>query len=174
MNSHRTQLELSRPRRGMTFVEVTFSTMMVGIVLVGAMDLLGAVVRGRTSTVSSARAEQIAHQLMAEILTEAYQDSTSPVFGLEADEPVGVRSGYDDVDDYHNLAPLTLLGLDGVLLPNTTGWRTQVTVEYVVPTNPAVTSLTDQGVKRITVAVTKNGQVLTRLVALRTNKYTVP
>jgi hypothetical protein len=55
---------------------------------------------------------------------------------------------------------------------NSTGWQREVTVEYVDPANPANTSLTDQGLKRITVAVKHNGDVITRLVGLRSDKYT--
>jgi hypothetical protein len=54
---------------------------------------------------------------------------------------------------------------------NSTGWQREVTVEWVNPANPALTSLTDLGLKRITVTVKHDGQVVTRLVALRSDKY---
>jgi len=164
-----------RRRRGLTLVEVVFATMLVGVVLVGAMDLLGSVIRGRTSTVDAARAEQLAQQLMTEILNTAYQDETTPLFvGPEPDEwmGAGVRSSYDDVDDYQNWIPPMLVGLDGDEVVNSTGWQWDATVEWVDPANPALTSLTDQGLKRITVAIKYDGQVVTQLVALRSNKYT--
>ncbi len=159
-------------RRGLTLVEVVFATLLVGAVLVGATDLLGSVIRGRTSTADAARAEQLAHQLMAEILNLDYKDDTLPLFGPEVDEILGLRSTYDDVDDYHNWFPLSALDLDGSPVVNSTGWRREVTVEWVNPADPALTSLTDQGVKRITVTVKRNGQVVTRLVGLRSDKYT--
>jgi hypothetical protein len=149
--------------------------MLVGVVLVGAMDLLGNVIRGRTSTADVARAEQFARQLMVEILNADYKDDTLPLFGTEVDELIGVRSGYDDVDDFHNWSPLSPIGLDGNPLVNSTGWQREVKVENVDPANPggpALSNLNDQGVKRITVTVKHDGQEVTWLVALRSDKYT--
>lgn len=174
MNGHRANCGCDSARGGLTLIEVVFSTMLVGVVLVGAMDLLGAVIRGRTSTADAAKAENLAHQLMTEILNTDYKDDTLPLFGTEVGELVGNRSGYDDVDDYHSLSQLPPLGLDGSPLVNSTGWQWEVTVEWVTPANPAVTSLTDQGLKRITVTVKHDGQVITRLVGLRSDKYIGP
>jgi type II secretory pathway pseudopilin PulG len=172
MSQHNLHNQQSRRRRrGLSLVEVVFATMLVGVVLVGAMDLLGSVIRGRTSTADAAQAEQLAQQLMVEILNTAYQDDTLPLFGPELDETLGLRSTYDDVDDYHNWSPPSLLGLDDNPVVNSTGWQREVTVEWVNPANPALTSLTDLGLKRITVTVKHDGQVVTRLVALRSDKY---
>jgi type II secretory pathway pseudopilin PulG len=158
-------------RRGLTLAEVVVSTLLVGIVLVAAMSSLGATVRGRTATSNAARAEQFAQELMSEIVAKPYIDpGVLPLMGPEVGEAAGNRLAFDDVDDYHNWNVSPLQDADGNVLPNTTGWRQAVTVEYVNPANPSNTTLLDNGLKRITITISRNGAVMTRLVALRSDK----
>ncbi len=163
-------------RRGLSLAEVVVSTMLVGLVLVGAMKCLGGVIRGRMSTSDSARGEQLAQQLLTEILNTDYEDAGgSPVFGPEPGETTGNnRSDYDDVDDFHNWTAAPPEDRDGNVVVNASGWQRDVTVELVDPADPATVSGTDEGLKRITITVQQNGQVVSTLVALRSNKYTVP
>lgn len=162
-------------RRGLSLVEVLVSTMLVGLVLVGAMNCLGGVIRGRMSTSDSGRGEQLARQLLTEILNTEYEDEGgSPVFGPESGESTGSRSGFDDVDDFHNWTAAPPEDRNGNAVFNTSGWQRDVTVALVDPANPATASGTDQGLKRITITVQHSGQVVTELVALRSDKYTIP
>jgi Tfp pilus assembly protein PilV len=166
-----------RLRSGLGLIEVVISTLLVGVVLVGAMNLLGAVVRGRMASADLARAHQYAQQLMAEIMSQAYAQSTTNngadqllnllgiVIGQEA------RSQYNDVDDYHGWDETPLFTRSGGILPNTSGWRRRVEVVWVNPANPGVVVASDQGVKRITVTVSRNGQTVAELRSLRSNKY---
>lgn len=158
-------------RRGVALIEVILSTMLISVVLLGAMDLLGAVTRGRVSTAESIRGQLLAQQLMTEILSKAYKDTDLlAILGLDLGELLGNRGSYDDVDDYHGYSESPLASRTGATLANTTGWRRTVTVEYVTPGNPANTTASDAGVKRVTVQVLYNGRTVSKLVALRSNK----
>lgn len=175
MSGLATRTRVSRRRPGMTLVEVVMCTLLVSVVLVGAMNMLGAVVRGRVTTSDTARAQQMAQQLMAEILNTAYGDDSLPVFGRELLEQLdlsGTRNGFDDVDDYHGWSSSPPESRDGTALANSAGWRHAVTVELVNPANPSATAGSDGGVKRVTVSVDRGGSVLARLVALRSDRFT--
>ena len=163
-------------RRGLSLVEVVVSSLLVGMVLVGAMNLLGGVIRGRMNNSDSGRGEQLAQQLLTEILNTEYEDpGGSPVFGPEPGEQTrGDRSDYDDVDDFHNWTASPPEDRGGTILLNTAGWQRDVTVELVDPADPATVSGTDQGLKRITITVLHNERVVAELVALRSDEYTIP
>ena len=158
----------------MTLVEVVISTLLVGVVLIGATDVLGRVIRGRSDITYTAQGEHLAQQLMTEILNAKYEDNTLPVFGAEPDEVFGIRAVFDDVDDYHMWTSPAPVDIMGQSLPNTTGWQREVTVELFDPNSADLGSIVDLGLKRIIVNVTKNGQLITRQVAIRSDKYTHP
>ena len=156
-------------------VEVAVSSLLVGLVLVGAMNCLGAVIRGHMSTGNSGRGEQLAQELMIEILSQSYEEpADTPLFGRESSESGGSRSDWDDVDDYDGWSASPPEYRDENLIFNASGWQRDVTVELIDPADPATVSGTDQGLKRITITIQYNGQVVTRLVALRSDKYTIP
>ena len=151
------------------------STMLIAVVSVGAMNCLGATVRSRTSTSTALKDQLRAHQLMTEILSKSYQDpGQSPLFGPELDELTGTRSAFDDVDDFSGWNESPLRSSNGTTLLNGAGLRWHVRVELVQRTNPALVSLLDQGVKRITVTLERNNQTAAQLIALRSSGYTTP
>jgi hypothetical protein len=157
----------------MTRIEVLMCTLFVSVVLVGAMNVLGAAVSGRTKTTNAVRAQLLAQQLMAEILSAEYVDGgLLPVFGPELLEANGTRNNFDDVDDYDGWDSSPPESRDGARLPNSTGWRRTVVVERVDPLAPMSIAASDKGLKRITVTVYQGATVAARLVALRSNAYT--
>ena len=176
MNAHHaTPGPAAYRRRGLSLIEVVISTLLVGLVLVSALRSTGGVIRVRTNNGDDARASQLAQQLLTEIMNGDYiDDGATPVFGPEAGEATGNRSAFDDVDDYHLWTASPPRDRSGTALPDLTGWQRDVTVEWVNPANPASTSGTDQGVKRITVTVQRNSVVLATVVSLRSEKYNVP
>jgi hypothetical protein len=154
-------------------VEVVVSALLVGVVLIGAMDCVGAVIRGRLGVGNSGKAAQLLRQLMSEILEQDYLEPFDPpAFGLESPESTTVRIDWDDVDDYHLWSASPPQDRSGTPLSNLTGWQREVSVEWVDPSNPATTVVSDQGVKRITVTVRRDGNILAQETALRTDKYT--
>ena len=99
-------------------VEVIISTMLVAVVLVGAMDCVGSVLRGRTATSESVRAMHLAQQLMVEIIGQSYEEPVdTPQFGRES-ESGGDRLEWDDVDDYDSWSSSPPETKDGTALLN--------------------------------------------------------
>ena len=164
-----------RSRRGISLIEVSISTLLVGLVLVASMRSLGHVVRSRGSTSVDARALALAEQLISEILDHDYEDTGgSPVFGRESGESGGDRADWDDVDDYDGWSSTPPEDRSGNALPNSTNWQRDVTVEFVDPSDPASVSGSDQGLKRVIVTVRLSGTTLAESTAIRSNEYSVP
>ncbi len=162
-----------KTRAGLSLVEVVVSTMLVSVVLIGALECVGGVIRGRMMTGDHCKAQQLADQLMAEIVEHAFQEPVdAPVFGRESSESGGVRTEWDDVDDYHQWTATPPEDRMGIALPNSTGWQREVQVEWVDPANPSAVVGIGLGLKRITVTVRRNGIALAQQVALRSDEYT--
>lgn len=161
-----------KTRAGLSIVEVVVSTMLVALVLIGAMDCVGAVIRGRMVTGDTVRAQQLADQLMAEILDKDYLEPIEPpVFGRETSESGSVRTDWDDVDDFHLWNGSPPRDQAGTPMPDSSDWQRGVVVEWVDPNDPAKIVGIDQGVKRITVTVQRNSEVLAQRMTLRSDSY---
>ena len=57
-----------RRRSGLSLIEVSVSVLLVGLVLVGAMNCVGAVISGRMGVSHEARGPQLAQQFMTETI----------------------------------------------------------------------------------------------------------
>jgi len=157
-------------RSGLTLLEVTVSTLLVGLLLVTSLRAVGAVLRFRSGSSDTQRGLLLADDLTAEILGQEYIEPVeAPVFGRELSEMLNGRTAFDDVDDYHLWSRSPPEDRDGNQLAGFSGWSRSVAVEWVNPSNPSLTVLSDQGAKRITVTVSKNGTVAATLQALRTD-----
>ncbi|MCG3180432.1 MAG: hypothetical protein BIFFINMI_02793 [Phycisphaerae bacterium] len=154
-----------RPGKALTLVETMFSVLIMGTVIVMAMNSFGSLVKSRATTNAALQATSLAEQLLSEIVQNAYADPTSPgSTGREGSE--STRASFDDVDDYNNWteSPLTLR--DATVIAGTTGWTRQATVQYLDPDTLAVSG-SDGGLKRIMVTVTDPRGVTTSVSALR-------
>ena len=99
----------------------------------------------------------------------------TPVFGPEATEDAGGnRTEYDDVDDYHGWVAGPPQERDGTALPGLTGWQRSVSVDYVDPDVPETVVGSDQGVKRVTVTVSRDGTPVVTLRTLVTEAWQPP
>ena len=159
----------SRARRpALSMVEVAFATVIVGIVLVSAMNMVGASGTSVRSTAHRTTGVLLADQLMSEILQQRYAEpDDTPVFGREAAESGGDRALYDDVDDYHNWTSEPPEHKNGVQFANRARWRRSVSVQYANPLDFSQASAIDAGLKKITVTVSFNEVVVASLVAIR-------
>lgn len=163
-----------RPKTNTAFslAETVVSVALVGGLLVVALNTVGDTTLGRQKMGDRGRGHLLAQDLMTEILQQNYDDpDDTPTFGPEASESTGSRAGFDDVDDYTGWSASPPQKKDGAGTSDGPAWQRSVTVEYVAAnddlTAPAVDS--DQGVKRITVTVTRNDLVVCSLVSVRTN-----
>jgi prepilin-type N-terminal cleavage/methylation domain-containing protein len=168
---------------GFTLVEVVLSMLIVGLVIVAAIETVGAAIRTQTITHDRARAMLLAQDLMNEILQQAYQEpiETPIVFGREASEPVGPavpRTAFDDVDDYHNWNTTNTRfppqARDGTPLEGFEGWSRSVVVDYVGANNLGVVTPTPSGIKRITIRVRKGEAILAALRMIVTESWQAP
>ena len=156
--------------RGLTLIEVVASTMIVAMLAVATLNGLGAATRSADSIGNRAIAAGLADELLSEIVQQPYSDPNgSAVFGRESGESASPRSAFDDVDDYDAWTASPPQYRDGTTIPNRTGWRQRVVVTRVTPANPTVTSVTDQGAKRIRVKIEYKDQILVDQSAIRTD-----
>lgn len=135
------------------------------------------------NTISGARASQatvaqqrmgmvLAEDLMSEVLSKVYKEPGVSVLGLDADELLGVdRSNYDDIDDYDGWENSPPTDSSGVKIEGAEAYTRSVTVVFTQLGNPYQTSFTDQGMKKITVTVTRGGKQVAQLTSYRSDVY---
>ena len=163
-----------RLRRAVTLVEAVVSTAIVGVMLVAALNTVGASQVTQNKMGQRSRALLLAQDLMAEILQQAYEDPdlASGSFGLTVAEIAdGDRSLWNDVDDYNGWSASPPQQKDGTELSDFDGWGRSVAVGWVDSTEVGTERVSDTGVKRIVVTVTFNGLPLAQLWALKTSTW---
>jgi len=155
-------------RGGITLIETVLCTLVVAVMLVAALRMLGSAAVADRQHWSGRLRPAVAGQLMAEVLANSYVDTgDSPVFGPETGESGTDRSNFDDVDDYNGWSSSPPEGRDGTAIAGLTGWTREVTVAWADPADVETTSVSDQGLKRITVTVTDAQGRSAMITALR-------
>ena len=163
-----------RIRRALTLVEAAVSTAIIGVMLVAALNTVGASQVTQKKMGDRSRAMLLAQDLMSEILQQHYEDpDLGPgSFGLGIDEiGDGSRGLWEDVDDYDGWTASPPQQKDGTVLSGFDGWRRSVTVDWVDPADVAQEQGSDTGVKRIAVTITFKDLPLATLAALRTSTW---
>lgn len=180
MNHRLANTGFARPRRpGFTLVEAAISTILVSGLLVAALNTVGATKLGQQNTAERGRAFLLAQELMSEIMRQDYADPedvgpidlrdpalTTSVMGLDSGESASNRSGFDDVDDYYNWSRQPQ-NKDGSAIPNLTGWKRIVEVERRSLADPTQPTATEEGLKHITVQVTRDDALIAQLEAIK-------
>lgn len=170
-------LRRRRPiRRAMTLVEVSMSILIVGVMLVAALNTVGAARVGLQRVGDRSRGTMLAQQLMAEVLAQAYEDPDygPGSFGLGGDEVGdGSRALWEDVDDYDGWSASPPEDKKGNPLAGFDNWGRSVTVAWVNPDNPSAAVMSDTRVKSITVNVTHNGASVANSVSLRSAAWSL-
>lgn len=162
-----TTLVTKHRRDGISLVEVLASMVLVGVLMAAAMRSVGGVMQTWNASLHLHRGQGLAQQLMTEILQQSYENPDgSPIWGIESPESPTERSAWDDVDDYDGWSAVPQ-SKAGSSLVGYEQWRREVTVDYTDLANPTQSSLTDQGLKRITVTVTDPRGAQTILVGYR-------
>lgn len=160
------------PRRspGFTLIEAVISIVLVGLLLVAAINTLGATAVSKRNIEHQARGYLLAADLMAEILNQAYEEPVDTVtFGRES-ESGGDRTDWDDIDDYDGWSATPPETKDGLPLDGYDQWTRSVEVAFVNPTDLNALSA-NPGVKRVTVTASFNGVPAAELVAIRTQAW---
>ncbi len=170
--------------RGLTLAEMAISMLLVGVMLVAALETVGASTRARRSLEDRRQGYALARALMAEIMSQAYADpeqidtlrseilgngrTVTAALGPETGEATGNRSKFDDVDDYHGWNASPPQQKDGALLSHLTRWRRQVSVVCTERDDFSEVEDDDEGAKLVTVRVLRDGDTVATLTALRT------
>jgi len=154
-----------------TIIEAALSTIVIGVMLVAALNTVGASRVAQYRNADRVRGSELAASLMAEITAQAYEDRALALgsFGLPLAKVTGNRSKFDDVDDYHNWTESPPQSKSGTVLAGFNGWTRNVTVKWVNPADPTVVSAVNTGAKLITVAASRNGVPIVRLSSVRTS-----
>ncbi len=161
--------KLRQKHRGLSLIEVVASTLIVGVMLVAALNTLGAVFRSQRSNAARLTGPGLAHELMGEILSLSYEDPEDPgaSIGNDSSESGGDRADFDDVDDYDDWSASGPESKDGVEHPGYVGWERTVRVNWVKVNAIATTLSSESGLKLITVTVTDPNGAATKIRALR-------
>lgn len=150
-------------------VETLVSILIVGGLVVAAMNTAGAAMTGRKKIGDRGRGTLLAQDLLGEILLQAYQEPVdTPTFGREASESGSDRLSYDDVDDYDGWTASPPELKDGTIMSDLVDWKRSVSVAWVQPYDLSNVNGGETGVKRIMVTVLRNGLTVAKLVAIRT------
>lgn len=159
-------------RHGLSLLECSISVLLVGVLLVSALQTLGAAKRRESDTVRLISGRQLACDLMNEILLQSYEEPlTAVAFGPEPDEGGGNRSLYDDVDDYHSLSESPPKDRSGNTITGFEGWTQTVVVQWADPTTWNETSGINTGLKRISIAVLYDGKKVDSTVGYRSEAW---
>jgi MSHA pilin protein MshD len=153
-------------RRGITMAETIVSTLLVGMVLVGTIQLVGPIIRSGSVMSDKLVATNLARELSEEIATKYF---TSPL--LDDVEAMGAavgetRSTYDDIDDYHGVNNSPPQMSNETVMTHLAGWSRSVKVVHVDLNDPSAESGSYTGLKRVTVTVTKDGVTLAQDITL--------
>ncbi len=142
--------------------------MIVGVVLVGALNVVGSSAQTNRVAATKLDAPHLGHQLMGEVLALPYEDPEAPgmPIGPDAGESTVTRSDFDDLDDYAGWDQTPPQAKDGTPIPNASGWRREVFINYFDPATGGTTA-TDTGVKLIRVKVSPPSGSSLELEAIR-------
>ena len=154
---------------GFTLVEALVATLIVGVMLTAVLTALGASKVSRAITADRAVGQQLAEDLLAEILQQSYQDPVNPdVFGLEPGKSATNRATWTDVDDYNGLSESPPQTKSGTVLTAFPGWSRSVVVQWIDPATLNPTASANTGIKQITVTVTHGSKPVAVLATYRT------
>ena len=162
-----------RHRQGISLVEVSVSTLLVGLLVVSALRSVAGATQAAESSVVRTEGMLLAENMMEEILQQDYAEPVdAAVFGIEGSEAAGNRTDWDDADDYDQWTASPPQKKDGTTVVDAE-WTRSVEVEHVAADDLSVTraDTEDTGVKKITVIVSHNNHEVARLVSIQTQAW---
>lgn len=159
-----------RTPHGLTLVESVICISVVGVMLVAALNAVGAARLTETRGLQRQRAHLIAQDLLNEIAALPYEDAedASGFGSTAAERSGGTRAKFDDINDYANWTASPPTRRDGTVIPDTTGWSESVTVNYLDPNSLSLSIATAPAATRVTVTVSVNGAPQAELTSVFT------
>jgi len=159
----------STARRGITMAETIVSTLLVGMVLVGTLQVVGPTVRSGSVMADKLVASNLAREMTDEISTKYFTSPKTDDLDFIGEESGKDRDKLDDIDDYHGLSCSPPQCSDEDVMSNLVGWTRTVKVAHADLGDPSVDAGTYTGLKRVTVTVQKNGVTLAQVVSLHSH-----
>lgn len=159
---------------GFSLVEVIVSALIVGVMLVAALETAGAVFHTERQNANRLIGPNLAMELMTEVLARPFEDPEvdDTNLGNTEDGTISTRDDFDDVDDYDGWIEVGIRDRLGVSNTELTGWQRQVGINWVEPAT-GVVSNSYTPLKRITVTVTSPTGEQTQLSAYRAKDGTL-
>lgn len=153
--------------------EIVVSAAIIGVVLVAALNAVGAAATASHKLDGRQRAVLLAEQLMNEILLSPYEDPGGPTnaCGPEAGENGASRGTFDDVDDFNGFKCSPPQDGSGADMTDLAGFGVQCKVFWVSTADLATESGAETGLKRIEVYIEVDGVPAAELFALRSQAW---
>ncbi len=145
-----------RHRLGMTLTEAVIGLLVVAVAVGGALQ---ATTVARLETIA-ADDRVVARSLITALHTQmsalCYRDPQSAftTFGPDAGESTTGPAGWDDVDDAHGWSGMP------TIVTATSDWSLTVSVSFANAASPAVSAVTETGLKRISVTARRGQRVI--------------
>lgn len=157
-------------RSGITLIECVLAAAILATVTVAGLRASGAAAVTDSTSAYLATATDLAASMLAEVGARAYSEpSGGASIGVDSGETAGVKSTYDDADDYNGHSESPPQDQAGAGLSAFTGWTRSVTVARASLSNPDATAGAETGLKRITVTVSRGGKVIRTMNRLISN-----
>ncbi len=176
--------------RGITMIEATIATLLVGIVFASTLGVIGPVMRSTELAEKQIVAQRLVDELVSEIMAMPFDDpeeidkldmrgGTLDLNTVDALDPIGtndgersiVREDFDDVDDYEgwsSIPPSTKSGNKYIGMAN---WERQVRVHHVEIEGVDTKSLQRTGAKWIRIRAIYNGILLAEEIIIRSESW---
>ncbi len=154
---------------GITLIETVLSLLIIGGAFVASLNAISGARASQAIAAQQRLGLILAEDLMAEVLSQPYKEDTT--LGIELGENTGDRSNYDDIDDYRGWTSTPPTDVDGGDILGAQGYTRSVQVDRVQFWSPTTTSVTDQGMLRIIVTVTRGGKEVAKITTYRSDIY---
>jgi type II secretory pathway pseudopilin PulG len=156
--------------RGLTLVEVTVSTLIVGCLVVASLQSVGNMSRTAATTNQVHDGQSLAQDLLREVLAQGYADPADAAvttWGSESGE--SNRAAFDDLDDYDDWSESPVTDAAGNALVGYAGWSRTVVVKKLNTWDYSIRSdtSTDTGLRSVTVTAISPGGKTTTLAVYR-------
>jgi type II secretory pathway pseudopilin PulG len=177
-------------RRGIAMIEATIATLLVSTVIASTLGVVGPVVRSTQLAENQIVAQRLADELLEEIAAMPFDDpeliAAAELKGWEGDlndfkalsllgpdsgERTGVRTDFDDVDDYEGWISSPPSDTSGAYYSNLTRSGRQVFVDHVSTKDFTTPSASRTGAKLIRVLVYHNSLLLAEESIIRTESW---
>ncbi|MBL4591039.1 MAG: hypothetical protein JKY96_03675 [Phycisphaerales bacterium] len=177
-------------RRGVSMIEATIATLLIGMVITSTIGLIGPVMHSTEIAEKQIIARGLMNELVSEIVAQPFEDlelledvdtlngkldlNTFEELwdiGVDAGERSAIRADFDDVDDYDGWMTIPPSTKEGDTLVSLVLWGRQVTVEHVLISDLLTTSATRTGAKIIRIQVLHKGLVYADETFIRTESW---